>query len=180
MLTGKTNVGDAMKDFFKGMSLVAVGLVAAIIVYPFMHELGHSIAAWISGAEIYELNLLPVPNVLCKFDSMDLLSVVLIGFGGILFPAILTGVRTPKMFLLWYLWFAIKGISVLSFLISLWALIFFQTGMEIANDDMSKVLQFAPEYRAIYVVVIMGLLAITAVQLVRSKPLRKCMDYFGV
>ena len=29
-----------MKDVFKGVLLIAIGLVAAIIVYPFTHELG--------------------------------------------------------------------------------------------------------------------------------------------
>ena len=79
-----------MKDVFKGVLLIAIGLVAAIIVYPFTHELGHSIAAWVSGAQIYEFHLFPIPNVLCRFDSMNLKSVVLVGFGGMLFPAVLT------------------------------------------------------------------------------------------
>lgn len=180
MPIGKTKNGDAMKDIFKGISLIVVGLVAAIIVYPFTHELGHSIAAWISGAEIYEFNLFPVPNVVCKFDSMNLICVVFVGFGGVLLPMFLTGFRVPKLFLLWYLWLAIKGICFLSFLVSLWALIFYQTGMEIADDDMTRVLQFAPEYRAIYIAIITAFLAITVVQIARSKPLKKCMKYFGV
>ena len=128
-----------MKDVFKGVLLIAIGLMAAIIVYPFTHELGHSIAAWISGAQIYEFHLFPIPNVLCRFDSMNLKSVILVGFGGMLFPAVLTGIRSPKIFLLWYLWFVIKGICALSFLVSLWALVFFHTGLEIANDDMIQV-----------------------------------------
>lgn len=169
-----------MKDVFKGVLLIAIGLMAAIIVYPFTHELGHSIAAWISGAQIYEFHLFPIPNVLCRFDSMNLKSVILVGFGGMLFPAVLTGIRSPKIFLLWYLWFVIKGIYALSFLVSLWALVFFQTGLEIANDDMIQVMQFAPEYRAIYLAVIIGLLAITMVQLVHAKPLKRCLKYFGV
>lgn len=167
-----------MKDAFKGVLLIAIGLVAAIIVYPFTHELGHSIAAWISGAQIYEFHLLPIPNVLCRFNSMNLKSVVLVSFGGMIFPAVLTGMRSPKPFLLWYLWLVIKGICALSFLVSLWALTFFQTGLEIANDDMIQVLQFAPEYRAIYLGTMIGLLIITVVQLVRAKPLEKCIKYF--
>ncbi len=40
MPTGKTKNGDAMENVFKGVALVVVGLVAAIIVCPFTHELG--------------------------------------------------------------------------------------------------------------------------------------------
>lgn len=176
----RIKIGDVMKDVFKGVLLIVIGLVAAIVVYPFMHELGHSIAAWISGAQIYEFHLFPIPNILCGFDSVSLKSMALVGFSGMLFPAVLTGIRAPKTFLLWYLWFVIKSICALSFFVSLWALVFFQTGLEIANEDMIQILQFAPEYRVIYLAAIIGLLAITVVQLIRSNPLHKCMKYFGV
>lgn len=180
MSIGKTKNGDAMKDIVKGISLIVVGLVAAIIVYPFLHELGHLIAAGISGAEVYEFSLLPVPNVLCRFDSMSLRSVVITGFGGIVFPAFLTGFRVPKRFMTWYLWFAIKCICVLSFVISIWALIFYQTGIGIENDDMTRVMQFAPKFQIFYLVAIIGILVQTLVQLIWSKPLNRCKRYFDV
>lgn len=175
---GKNRNGDVMRDVFRGVSLIVVGFVAAIIVYPFLHELGHLIAAWISGAEIYEFSILPVPNVLCRFDSTDLRSTVIVGFGGIIFPSALTGLRVPKKFMTWYLWFTLKCICILSFVVSLWALIFYQTGIEIANDDMTRVMQFAPEFRMLYIIAIVQMLAITLLQLIRSKPLSRCMRYF--
>ncbi len=169
-----------MKDIAKGVLLVAVGLVAAIIVYPFTHELGHIIAAWISGVEIYEFNILPVPNVLCRYDSIRLESVAFVGFGGVLFPMLITGIRVPKSFLLWYFWFALKGVCVYSFLLSIWSLIFYQTGLEISGDDITQVLRFAPELRLLYIVAFFGLTILTLMQLIYSKPLQRCMKYFEV
>ena len=169
-----------MKIVCKGSALAAVGLAAAVIVYPFTHELGHVVAAWLSGAQICEFHLLPIPNVLCKFDPMNIMSIILTGFGGILFPLMVTGVHPPKPFLLWYLWLSIKGICVWSLLLSLWELVFFQTELEIENDDIAQVLRFAPEYRAVYFAVIIAALTITAMQMTRSRPLKKCMEYFNI
>lgn len=95
-----------MKVVCKGAALAAVGLAAAIIVYPFTHELGHVIAAWLSGAQICEFHLFPIPNVLCKFDPKDVARVILAGFGGVFFPIMVTGVHPPKPFLMWYLYIA--------------------------------------------------------------------------
>lgn len=91
-----------------------------------------------------------------------------------------TGVHPPKPFLMWYLWLSVKGICAWSLLLSLWTLVFFQTELEIVDDDIARILQFAPEYRAAYFAVITAAFAITAAQLVRSRPLRKCMEYFGI
>lgn len=57
MVIGQNKCGDVMKVVCKGAALAAVGLAAAIIVYPFTHELGHVIAAWLSGAQICEFHL---------------------------------------------------------------------------------------------------------------------------
>ena len=179
-LIGKTKIGDYVKKVLKGIYLVIAGLVAAILIYPFTHELGHLTAAWIAGAEIYEFNLLPIPNVLCKFDSVNLKSVILVGFGGLLFPVIFVGVKPPKVFFLWYLWLAVKCICVLSFCVSFWALIFYQTELGIPSDDMTLVMQFAPQYRPLYLGVIIGFLAITLMQLKYSKLFDRCTKYFDV
>ena len=180
MVIGQNKCGDVMKVVCKGAALAAVGLAAAIIVYPFTHELGHVIAAWLSGAQICEFHLFPIPNVLCKFDPKDVARVILAGFGGIFFPIIVTGVHPPKPFLMWYLWLSVKGICAWSLLLSLWTLVFFQTELEIVDDDIARILRFAPEYRAAYFAVITAAFAITAAQLVRSRPLDKCMEYFNM
>ena len=180
MVIGQNKCGDVMKVVCKGAALAAVGLAAAIIVYPFTHELGHVIAVRLSGGQICEFHLFPIPNVLCKFDSTDMMSMILAGFGGVLFPLVVTGIHPPKPFLLWYLWLSVKGICVWSLLLSLWELVFFQTELEIVNDDIAQVLRFAPEYRAVYFAVIIAALTITAMQLARSRPLDKCMEYFNM
>ena len=180
MQIGKAKNGDSMKYFIKGILLVIEGLVAAIIVYPFIHELGHSVAALIFGAEIYEFEIFPIPNILCRFTSMALTDRIVVGFAGILLPTLLSSVPSPKNFMLWYFWFSLNCICIISFIVSLWALAFYKTSLEIVGDDMTRILQFNPEYRGIYFAVVALLIVIKIVQTVKSKPVKKCMIFFGV
>lgn len=178
--TGRLKDGDAMKDLLRTILLIAVGLVAAIAVYPFLHEMGHTVATLISGTEVVDIQLWPLPSTLCRVDTSNQLQVITIGFGGVILPFLLTVIKPPKRFLTWYLWFVIKGICILSFVISLWAIIFYQTEFGIATDDMTRVMQFVPQHELVYLITLVSLLLISVVQAIRSRPIRRCMQYFDV
>ncbi len=177
---GKTKDGDEMKDLFRTFLLIAVGLMAAIIVYPFLHEMGHAVTALIVGTKVSDIQFLPVPSTVCQINTSNQLQIIAIGFGGIILPFLVTALKPPKRFIAWYLWFAIKGICILSFAISLWTIIFHRTGLKIATDDMNQVMSFFPEYKVLYCIVILALLIIAATQEVCSNPIKICMQYFGV
>ena len=60
-----------MKDILKYLGLFFVGLFVAIIIYPFLHEAGHSMAAILVGAKVIDFNLLPLPYVTCEVSSLN-------------------------------------------------------------------------------------------------------------
>lgn len=167
-----------MKVFLKGISLIAVGLAAALIGYPFLHETGHALATAIAREEVCDIQLWPMPTTMCQVDPRDLKQVIGIGFGGIMLPFLITAVRPPKHFIAWYLWAAIKGICILSFVLSFWSIIFYKTKFGIATDDMTIVMQFAPNQKLLYLLIIAVLTAIELRQLARSHPMKRCMKYF--
>lgn len=169
-----------MKDLLRTLLLIVVGLVAAIAVYPVLHEMGHTLAALITGSNVIEVQMWPLPSTLCKIDTDNLLQIIVLGFGGIMLPFAVTILRPPKRFLTWYLWFVIKGICILSFTISLWAIVFYQTELEIVTDDLTRVMEYAPEHKLLYLSVLVVLILISVVQAVQSRPIKRCMNYFNV
>ncbi len=48
-----------MKDFLKIIGIILVGLFTAVIIYPMLHEAGHSLIALTVGADVVEFNLFP-------------------------------------------------------------------------------------------------------------------------
>lgn len=169
-----------MKDAVKIATITIVGLIIAVIVYPFLHEGGHSLAAVIVGAKVEEFNLYPLPNVLCSVQSVGTMGLVVIGISGMLLPFLLTVIIQPKRFWSWYICFTMRGICLLSFAIALFAVCVFQTELKMVNEDITQVMQLAPDYRGLYMIVLLGLIAWDILLVVKSHPIRRCMEFFGL
>ena len=133
-----------LKDTIKAIGLFVVGLTVAAIVYPVMHELAHSLVAIAVGARVVEINILPVPNVLCDVKSVDSTGMVAIGMSGMLLPYFLSVVFKAKNFWLWYANYIVKGISALAFVISTISTACFFMGAPLPNDDTTQILAVWP------------------------------------
>ena len=169
-----------MKDALRCFGLLAVGLLTAIFLYPFLHELGHTCAAIIFGRQVCDFRLFPIPSVMCEMDITNKLAVIVVGFSGMLLPYLLSLVPPRKTFWIWYLWLNISGISLLSFSVSIAGIFMCVSGSPMANEDITQIMKFADEYYVLYLAILIVLFVIRSVQVVRSKPIKRCMKYFGV
>ena len=168
-----------MKDFFKIIGLVIVGLLMAIIIYPFLHEVGHSLVALLVGARITNFNILPIPFVECEVSSIDVTGQTLIGLGGIVFPFMLSMMVKPKLFWGWYASLILRGISVYSVILSIIATVLHINGNSWQNEDIVRVLRLFPNgtWLLLAVLCIMGIYGL--IRLLKEKVLSRCIDYFN-
>lgn len=169
-----------MKDVFKCAALVMLGLITAVFLYPILHETGHSLAMVLCGAEVEEITLFPLPSVLCKMSNLKTSAMIIIGFGGMALPYLLTGFPAPKNFWIWYIWLLIKGITLLSFAISVIAIDMYFNGNPMINEDMTQIVKYAPEYSVVYTLILTIMGAGIIWQIVRSKPVKRCMKQFDL
>lgn len=169
-----------MKDATKIAAITLVGLLIAVFLYPILHESGHSLAAVIAGAEVKEFHLFPLPNVLCDVHSVTIPGMIWIGFSGMLFPFLLVSVIQPKKFWLWHISFIMRGICLLSFLISIVGAFLYGTGFEIANEDITQVIAIAPAFSFVYIIGLMGLMIWDIILMVNSKPILRYLEFFDL
>ena len=169
-----------MKDALKCFGLLAVGLLTAIFLYPFLHEFGHTIAAIVFGRQVCGFRLFPIPSVMCEMDVTNKISIIVVGFSGMLLPYLLSLISPRKNFWVWYLWLIISGICLLSFSVSIAGVILYATGSPMANEDITQIMRFTEEYYVLYPAILIVLSIIRTVQIVRTKPIKRCMKYFGV
>ena len=97
-----------MKSIKQAVCFLLVGLLCTVIIYPLLHELGHSLAAIALGGEIVQLSWLPIPSVLCKMNSPNTSQYVIVGLSGMIFPALLCIFVHSNRFWVWYLVFLMK------------------------------------------------------------------------
>ena len=169
-----------MKDALKCFGLLAVGLLTAIFLYPFLHELGHTVSAIIFGRQVCDFRLFPIPSVMCEMDVTNKISIIVVGFSGMLLPYLISLVPPRKTFWIWYLWLIISGICLLSFAVSIAGIFMYVSGDPMANEDVTQIMKFADEYYVPYLAILIVLSVIRSIQIVRSKPIKRCMKCFGV
>lgn len=153
----------SLKLIFKFFVLLTLGLSIAVIIYPFFHEMGHSVLAMIFGAKIMDFQIVPIPSVLLKVDiGISELSFLLIGLSGMLFPYLISIMLPTKIFWQWYVRITLRFICLLSFLLSIVSIIMHQKGSPMQNDDITIILKNSPQYMPICFA-ILTLLLISAI-----------------
>ncbi len=169
-----------MKMAGKGITVCILGLLGAGALYPFSHELGHTIFTLLIGGTVTDFSLFPVAHIQCQLQSLHPFAVAVIGLGGSLFPFLLTLFPSPKGFYFWYVLLVLKLCCLISFMISLVALFLFPFGILIPQEDITPLMQYAPQWHLGYCFVLLGLFLITVIQIKKSAPLKRCAAYFDV
>lgn len=157
----------------KCLSLFVIGLICAIFVYPFLHEAGHCIAIIAFGNRIEDLTLFPLPSVACTMSIDNVVSYIVIGVGGIIFPILISLLLRFKNFWLWYALTVLRLICIWSLILSIVASVMVKIGMPLINDDMTMVLQKVPScwWLCGLIATILAALIITAI--FKTKPIEK-------
>lgn len=148
-----------MKNIVKSMYIFIISLVVSIIIYPFLHELGHIIMARILGIKVIKINLFPSPNIIYVNANINNIGNLLIGFAGMFLPLILSLNVRSKKFWVWYANFILKSICLLSMCISGLAVIFKNSNI-FEQDDMHTLLSLWKEGRLVYLIIIISTIII--------------------
>lgn len=167
-------------DIRKLFGIILAGLGTVLVLYPFLHEIGHSLMTLLAGGEVVEFHLFPLPNVLCALSEQNAAEVVSIGLSGMLFPFAISSLPSCKNFWLWYVNWSLKGISLLSFLISAVVVIMFQCGIPVENDDMTRVMETYPQGATMYLA-LFALLSVYAIwRMAEDRPVNRLLSLFGL
>lgn len=169
-----------MRDLVKFGGLLVVGLFVAVFVYPFAHELGHAAVAALVGADIRQFVLSPPSHIICNVSDIDSVSRAAIGLGGNMFPYFISSLWRPKNFWAWYVMLLLKGISLLSLIVSMFAIILYQNGVAVSDEDINQVLVDFPNGDKLCLVVFFLMFIFGVKWIVNSRPLKRCLVYFGV
>lgn len=162
----------------KLFEILSVGMAVTGFVYPFLHEVGHAVPAWLFTCSV-KFSLFPVPCVACDITQANPCSICIIGLSGMLFPFAVSLVMKGKNFWMWLMSFFIKGISALAFLISYTALLFFDIGKVWQNEDVIIIIANSG-LRSSVLLLLMLIFFCVAVKLLWSdKPLKRILNFLS-
>ncbi len=169
-----------LSDVLTMIGIIVIGLTVAIFVYPFLHESGHSIAAFAAGAEVKEFCILPVPYVICNVAMLTNWQQIIIGVSGAFFPLFISLIIPRKWFWSWYIRFLLMGISLLAFVISTVTLIC-PDGIQFnPQDDMLQVAGLWFGSPTSLLLLLCGMCIVIVLFISRDRPGRMICKRFGV
>lgn len=169
-----------ISDFIKLFFMTAIGLFVAVVGYPLLHELGHSLATILFGGKVIELRLLPLPYVLCDSTGLSTLFISFIGLSGMALPFAISVFIHSKGYYLWFAGLILKGISLLSFCISIVAVFMYMSGHPISNEDVTQVISF----QALSPWMVLGVVLVSAIicifEIIKDHPIRQICNFFEI
>lgn len=167
-----------MRDLLKILGIFFFGLLTAVVIYPILHEGGHSLVALVVGADVVEFNIFPVPNIMCNVFELSDLKISAIGLGGIFVPYMISFLLRPKNFWGWYTNSLVRGISLLALAISFVSIILWLTGITVQNEDIVQVLSIFNGGSIPFLIVFAVMFIYGLMQIVADQPLKKISKYF--
>lgn len=166
-----------MKYYLKLIMILPVSLFVAIIMYPFMHELSHTICAIAMGANLVDFSLFPLPNVICDVGTMSSVKLFFVAVSGTMLPLLLCTVIRGKNFWVNYMSLLVTGISIMSFSISIFGFIF-TPELILEQDDIVRFSTFIIGGTSISIVICIFGILISIVTI--NKTIKRCnfFNYF--
>jgi len=162
------------------MLLLFLGLATAIVIYPFLHETGHSLATILCGGKVLEFHLFPLPNVLCDMSCISKSSMAIIGMSGMIFPLIIAIAFRKILFAIWYVSELIIGISAMAFVISILSIILFNFGKQSPNEDAIKIITLIPQSQIAIITIMAILTTISIFAIIKNKPKTRLFQYLEI
>ena len=161
-------------------ALTVYGLLIVLIIYPIMHEASHMLVAAACGGEVKELALFPLPSILCDISKVSDVGMSLIGMAGVFIPFIISEAIRFKSFAFWYGSLIIRGIVLLSMIISCIVILMSLFGFIDENDDMIKVLMYWDDGEPWLFSFLLFGSVVTIIRIMKEHPIKRICQYFGI
>ena len=173
-----TNIKCCWVIFLKGFIIktgliLALGVFVSVIIYPILHEAGHILCALIFGVKIEEINLFSGVNILCSVNIADKSKVIFTGYGGILFPMIISVVIRSKKFVIWCTIFFLRIINIFSIFVSVFSLLSFLSDKPLKADDISTILTIDNRFLSFTALLLVFCFIAVILTLLKDTPLKQ-------
>lgn len=165
-----------MMKIFKLVFIILLGLITAFLLYPFLHELGHGLAAILMGEKIKEFALFPTPYIGYEMTEVKTCKIIIIGLSGMVFPVIFSLVIYSTNFWMWLIGLYLNVICLISFVISIIACVNHLRSTPIINEDVTQILDMTSGNAWIWIAFFILLTFLLIVQIIKSKPITRCYE----
>lgn len=167
-----------MRDCVKVLLIGVVAFLTVLFLYPVLHELGHGAGAVLCGAQVVELQLFPVPSVLCHISGEPKISAALIGGFGIFLPFFVSLLLRGKLFWVWLTSFCLKVVSAVAFGCSCVAILCHRSNIYWEREDIVTVIRLTQTSPCFWWLLMAVFFCCNIFILYKNKPVERIKAFF--
>lgn len=169
-----------MKDIIKVFKILLVGMLVAVIIYPFLHEFGHILAALLVGWRVYEIQLFPVPYIICEEFGKNRFEGAIIGVSGMLFPFLVSFLLDNEKFWSWLIALFLRVISALAFALSYIAILCYESDVMWKNEDIVTTMETLEISSSYWLVMMLMCFCLAVSSICFNEPTKRIETFFGL
>lgn len=172
--------GDGMNRWCKLSLIGLMGLGAVCVVYPCLHELGHSIMAYVCGAQEVRMGVFPIAYTAYKNTETSLISQVLVGLSGYVFPLCLTLLPTANRFWVWLFMFYVRWTTLCGCGIAIAGLLGAAIRGVYVEEDITRLAMMTQSRAEVWLVGVFLAAVWLLWDIVRQKPIARIFEYIYI
>lgn len=157
------------------MCLTAV--CSAMFVYPFLHELGHLLAALFMGCGIIDFSVFPASYVMMDMGNVSQVETVVVGLCGMIFPMLCALVH-PRNLTMSVIIYTIRAANILAWFLSCTAIVFDRIGMCWENEDVINVIRCIGGGENVLFLVCLIAMLLSIFAFFKDKPVSRIVSFF--
>lgn len=157
------------------MYLTAVS--TAMFIYPILHELGHLLAAILTGSRIVEFSVFPTSYVMLETVNASAWRTVVVGLCGMIFPMLCALVH-PRQLTMSVIVYTIRAANILAWFLSCTAIVFNHLGMSWENEDVINVIRCLGGGENVLFLVCLIAMLLSFFAFFKDKPVSRIVSFF--
>ncbi len=178
---GHPNGGGVGMNSWCKLSLVGLmGLGAVCVAYPCLHELGHSIMAYVCGADEVRMGVFPIAYTAYKNTGLSSVSQVMVGLSGYAFPLCLTLLPTSNKFWIWMFMFYIRWTTLCGCGTAIAGLLRAVAGGVYIEEDITQLAMMTQSRTEIWLVGVSLVTICLLWDMIRQKPITTILEYIFI
>lgn len=161
-------------------AMLLIGLLIAIIIYPFLHEVGHLATSFAVGADVVKFRLLPTSYIMCNVANLTEIQRIAIGASGMALPILIALLIPQRWFWTWYVRFILLGISLIALTISVTTLLLPNGTVINPQDDIIFIFAFWHGSKITLTMLVCAIGISVLMRIIFDKPIKRICVKFGI
>ena len=163
--------------YIKLVWMYLTAVCTATFVYPFLHELGHLLAAIFTGSRIVELSVFPASYVKMDVGNVRPGKTVVVGLCGMIFPMLCAMVH-PRQLTMSVIIYTIRAVNILAWFLSCTSIVFNHIGLSWENEDVINVIRCLGGGENVLFLVCLIAMLLSFFALFKDKPVSRIVSFF--